>query len=88
MIPYVLTASEEEETLARGVADVGSLQVARVYGEALLNAATEAGQTDDVIADFEGLLAAVEKPRSDLRSFFVSGVIGRITRSEVTSKDV
>ena len=38
MIPYVLTVSEEEEQLARGIADVQSLEVARVYAEALLNA--------------------------------------------------
>jgi F-type H+-transporting ATPase subunit delta len=86
MIPYVLTASEAEESLALGVADVGSLQVARVYAEALLNASEQSGDTDAVLADFQALLTALEKPRSELRSFFVSGVIGRITRSEVIRK--
>jgi F-type H+-transporting ATPase subunit delta len=86
MIPYLLTASEGEETHSRGVADVGSLQVARVYAEALLNAAEQAGQVDEVLADYQSLLDNVEAPRSDLRNFFVSGVIGRITRGEIIRK--
>jgi F-type H+-transporting ATPase subunit delta len=86
MIPYVLTASEDEEALAHGVADVRSLQVAQVYAEALLNAAEEAGQVEEVAADFDALLQATEVPRSDLRRFFTSGTIGRQTRGEVIRK--
>jgi F-type H+-transporting ATPase subunit delta len=86
MIPYVLSASEEEEALARGIADVGALQVARVYAEALLNAAEQAGQADEVIEDFEALQRALEVPRSELRRFFASGVISRDTRAEVIRK--
>lgn len=86
MIPYVLTASEDEEVLARGVADVGSLQVARVYAEAFLNAAEQASQVDEVLADFEALVQTAEAPRSELRRFFTSGVIGRQTRGEVIQK--
>jgi F-type H+-transporting ATPase subunit delta len=83
MIPYVLTASEDEEQLARGVPDVSSLQVARVYAEALLNAAEEAGQVDEVLGEYEEMLKAAEAPRSELRRFFASGVIGRKRRAEV-----
>jgi F-type H+-transporting ATPase subunit delta len=83
MIPYVLTAGEAEEELARGTADVETLEVARVYSEALLNAADEAGQTDEVLGELEALIQTAEAPRSDVRNFFASGVIGRGTRAKV-----
>lgn len=86
MIPYVLTASEDEEGLARATPDIGSLQVAQVYAEALLNAAEEAGQVEEVLGEYEALLEAANAPRSDLRRFFASGVIGRRTREEVLLK--
>lgn len=86
MIPYVLTASEDEESLARGMADVSSLQVARVYAEALLNAAQNANQVNEVLADFEALLHSVEQPGSDLRRFFASGIISRDVRAGVLHK--
>ena len=86
MIPYVLTASEDEEALARGAADVESLQVARVYAEALLNAAEKEGQVEEVLAEYEELLRAAEQPRSELRRFFTSGVIGRQTRGAAIRK--
>ena len=69
----VLTASEDEEQLARGVPDVSSLQVARVYAEALVNAAEQAGQADEVLGEYEEMLRAAEAPRSELRRFFASG---------------
>ncbi len=80
MIPYVLTASEGEEEVARGVADVKSLQVAQVYAEALLDAAEKDGQVEEVLEDFQELLRNTEAEGSDLRNFFASGVIGRATR--------
>src|SRR6266851_2084863 len=83
MIPFVLTSSESEEQLARGSADVASLQVARVYGEALLNAAEKAGQVVEVLGELEELLNTTVKPGSPLRPFFASGVINRETRREV-----
>jgi len=86
MIPYVLTASEDEEALARGAADIGSLQVAQVYAEALLNAAEKAGQVDEVIGELETLLEMTVAPGSVLRQFFASGVIGRATRGDVIRK--
>jgi F-type H+-transporting ATPase subunit delta len=86
MIPYVLTASEDEESLARATADIESLEVARVYGEALLNAAEQAGQVEEVLGELDALLEAAQSPNSDLRKFFASGVIGRATRAEVIRK--
>lgn len=86
MIPYVLTASEGEESVARAVADVDMLQIARVYGEALLNATEQAGRTDEVLGELEALLESAAAPRSTLRQFFVSGVIGRRTRENVLRK--
>ncbi len=86
MIPYVLTATESEEQLTRATADIESLQVAHVYGEALLNAAEQAGQVDEVLGELEVLLNTTVKPGSPLRPFFASGVINRITRGEVIRK--
>jgi F-type H+-transporting ATPase subunit delta len=86
MIPYVLTATESEEGLARASAGVESLQVAKVYGEALLNASEKAGQVDEVVGELEALLNTTIAPGSPLRPFFASGVINRITRGEVIRK--
>jgi F-type H+-transporting ATPase subunit delta len=83
MIPYVLTASEDEEQLAQATPDVKSLQIARVYAEALLNAAEQAGQVDEVLGEFEELVEAARSHRSSLRNFFASGIIGRRTREAV-----
>ena len=88
MIPYVLTVSEEEEQLARGIADVQSLEVARVYAEALLNAAEKAGQAEEVLAEFEALLQTIEAPRSVVRKFLASGVISRETRADAIRKQL
>jgi F-type H+-transporting ATPase subunit delta len=86
MIPYVLTASEEGEKQARGIPDVSSIEVARVYSEAFLNAAEKAGQVDEVLGELEALFQTTDAPRSELRPFFASGVIGRRTRGEVIRK--
>jgi F-type H+-transporting ATPase subunit delta len=87
MIPYVLTASEGEEELAQGLADIEALEVAKVYGEALLNAAEQEGQVEEVLGELEALLqTAAAPPGSDLRRFLASGVIGRRTRDEVLEK--
>ena len=86
MIPYVITASESEEELARASADIESLQVAKVYGEALLNAAEKAGQVDQVLGELDELLNTTVKPGSPLRPFFASGVIDRVTRGEMIRK--
>jgi len=86
MFPYLLTATESEEQMARGTGDIKSLQVAQVYGEALLNAAEKAGQVDEVLGELEELLNTTVKSGSPLRPFFASGVINRITRGEVIRK--
>jgi F-type H+-transporting ATPase subunit delta len=86
MIPYLLTAGDDEEARARGVADVGSLQVAQVYAEALLNAAEKAGKAAEVLAELEALLQTSERPRTDLRNFLAGGVVGRVTRAAVIRK--
>jgi F-type H+-transporting ATPase subunit delta len=86
MVPFVLTADESEEQLARGSAGVGALQVAAVYAEALLNAAEKAGQVDQVVGELDALLDTTVKRGSPLRPFFASGVISRETRGEVIRK--
>jgi len=86
MIPFVLTADESEEQLARGAAGVDALQVGAVYAEALLNAAEKAGQVDNVVGELDALLDTTVKRGSPLRPFFASGVISRETRSEVIRK--
>lgn len=86
MIPYLLTASEDEENIARTTVDVGMLQVAQVYAEAFLNAAEKAGQVDEALEDFEAVVNLAGVPRSDVRQLFVSGVIGRLRRDGLIRK--
>ncbi|MCS6849560.1 MAG: ATP synthase F1 subunit delta [Gemmataceae bacterium] len=83
MVPYVLTAHDADERPARGAADARTRQIARVYAEALLRAADEASQADEVVADFEALLQAVEGSSPELRRLFANGVMSRRVRGEV-----
>lgn len=58
-------------------ADVGSQRVARLYAEALLNAAQKRQQADEVLAELEALVGDVLKADPQLAEFFASRAIGR-----------
>ncbi len=51
--------SDDAQTAAAIMADVGVEHIADVYAEALLGAAEAAGKTDEVLADLDGLVGEV-----------------------------
>ncbi len=64
-------------------ADVSAQRIAKVYAEALLNAAEAEGQADAVQAELEALVREVFKADPQLEGFFGSGAVGRNRRAEV-----
>ncbi len=64
-------------------ADVGSQRVARVYAEALLNAADKQGQVDDVLDELATLTGEVFRKDPQFEAFLASGAIGRDRKAQV-----
>jgi F-type H+-transporting ATPase subunit delta len=64
-------------------ADVGAQRVARVYAEALLNAAEKQHQADAVLEEFESLVQDVFRASPQFESFLASGVIDRDQKAVV-----
>ncbi len=66
-------------------ADVSAERVARVYAEALLNAADQSGQADALEGEYESLLRdAFQAPQ--LESILTSGAVGRKQKAELLTK--
>jgi F-type H+-transporting ATPase subunit delta len=63
--------------------DVSERHLARVYGEALLNAAEANNAVEEVMAELKALVADLQHRDPYVRAFFTSGVIGK-DRREVT----
>jgi F-type H+-transporting ATPase subunit delta len=59
------------------VFDVSGQRVARVYAEALVNAADKAGKTNEILEEFQSLIDDVFPATPRLEAVFDSGVIGR-----------
>jgi F-type H+-transporting ATPase subunit delta len=68
------------------VADVRSQQIARVYAEALLNAAAAHGEEDAVLDELRALVADVFRERPEFEQFLASLAIGR-DRKEAVIRD-
>jgi F-type H+-transporting ATPase subunit delta len=66
-----------EATRAATVFDDATQHVARVYAEALLNAAEKSGKTDEVLGDLDGLIHEVFPRDPYLEAFLSSRAIGR-----------
>jgi F-type H+-transporting ATPase subunit delta len=69
--------------LTEFVADVSAQRVARVYAEALVNAADRQGQADAVLGELEALVRDVFRADPLLEQFLAGGVISRRRRGEV-----
>lgn len=65
------------------VADVRSQQIARVYAEALLNAAGQSGEEDAVLEELGGLVIDVFRERPEFAQFLPSLAIGRDRKAAV-----
>jgi len=65
------------------VHDVGAQRIARVYAEALLNAAERHGQADAVLEEVESLVRDLFSADPQFEAFFASGAIGRKDKARV-----
>lgn len=65
-------------------ADASAQRIARVYAEALLNAAEESGKVKEILDSLDALMAAHVDP--DVQSFFHSGTVGRNQRRTTIEK--
>jgi F-type H+-transporting ATPase subunit delta len=66
--------------------DVGSQRVARVYAEALLNAAEKHKQAEAVLAELEGVVHEVFGAAPHFEQFLSSGAVGRDRKQPVIHK--
>ncbi|HEV3255632.1 MAG TPA: ATP synthase F1 subunit delta [Gemmataceae bacterium] len=73
----------QEQDLFSSTADVGEQRVARVYAEALLNAAQKHNQADEVLEELASLVGDVFRADPQLEAFFSSGAIGRDRKAGV-----
>jgi len=72
-----------DQDLFSSTADVGEQRVARVYAEALLNAADKHDQADEVLEELAALAVDVFRADPELEAFFASGAIGRDRKARV-----
>jgi F-type H+-transporting ATPase subunit delta len=79
--------SEPLETKVEPItADVGAERIARVYAEALFDAAQEKGQASDVQAELDSLIGDVFRANPELEDFFSSGAAGRDRKKDLIQK--
>jgi F-type H+-transporting ATPase subunit delta len=64
-------------------ADTGAQRVAKVYAEALLNAAEKRGQTDEVLEELESLVQDLFRADPEFETFLSSGAVGRDRKAAV-----
>jgi F-type H+-transporting ATPase subunit delta len=77
---------EANENSQERRADVTAQRVARVYAEALLNAAQKKGAVDAVIGEFESLIHDVFKQEPKLEVLLSSAAVGRRRRADIIRK--
>jgi F-type H+-transporting ATPase subunit delta len=63
--------------------DVSERRLARVYAEALLNAAEKQNAVEEILVELEGLVGDVRRRDPYVLAFFTSGVIGKSTRENI-----
>ena len=57
-------------------ADVGAQRIARIYAEALLNAAEKRGQADGILEELESLVQDVFRADPHFETFLASPAVG------------
>ena len=68
------------------IADVSAQRVARVYAEALLNAADKQGQSDDVVEGLDSLIRDLFQSEPQLEAFLTSSAVGRERKARLIDK--
>jgi F-type H+-transporting ATPase subunit delta len=69
-----------EELVRQAQPDVSQRRLARVYGEALLNAAEAQNAAQEILAELHDLVGTVRQRDPYVLAFFISGVIGKERR--------
>jgi F-type H+-transporting ATPase subunit delta len=77
---------ENDEQEKHGTADVGTQRVAKVYAEALLNAATGHDQAQSVLEELGALVGDVFKSNPQIEEFLAGGAVGRNRKAEVIDR--
>jgi F-type H+-transporting ATPase subunit delta len=77
--------SDLPELVQLAIPDVSERRLARVYGEALLNAAENQDCAPDIMAELHELVDDIHRRDPYVRAFFTSGVIGK-ERREIAIK--
>src|SRR5262249_58336650 len=80
------TMSTKEEKPQYRVTDVSAVRVARVYAEALLDAAAEQNQVQEVLDELSELVENVLGKEADLWAFLESPTISRERKQEVIAR--
>src|SRR5262249_39946946 len=80
---FTLMNNNYEDQDWRPRADVSAQRVARVYAEALLNAAEKEGQADAVFEGLESLVFEVFKASPELETFLSGSSVGRYHKAEL-----
>ena len=66
--------------------DVAAQRIARVYAEALLNAAEKRGQAESVLEELRSVVNELFPKEPHLEGFLASGSVGRDTKAQVLNK--
>jgi F-type H+-transporting ATPase subunit delta len=74
---------DQNATHHETVLDAGSLRVARVYAEALLDAAEKLGKGAEVLEEYQSLLDDLFRADPQFEAFLTSGAISRRPKAEV-----
>lgn len=78
--------NQDGEVLFRPPSDVSAQRVARVYAEALLNAAERRGQADALLDEYESLVNDLFRADPMFEAFLASAAVGREHKREVLRK--
>jgi F-type H+-transporting ATPase subunit delta len=78
--------NDDKDTDFEPIADVSALRVARVYAEALLNAADKHGQSDEVVEALESLICDLFQAELQFEAFLTSSAVGRERKAQVIDR--
>ncbi len=79
-------STNHSDLRAERILDVGALRVARVYAEALLNAAEKRNQVQEVWEELDSLVSDLYAAKPELEVFLSSGAISRNAKESVLRK--
>jgi F-type H+-transporting ATPase subunit delta len=79
-------AAEIANLALEHVTDVSAQRIARVYAEALLNAAEKRGQAVPLLEELNSLIIDLLTPNPQLDQLLTSGIIGRESKAEIIEK--